>query len=341
MSATPPWPAALYRHWYAVARVADIGRQPLALTLLDLPIAIARDGRGGWLALEDRCPHRQVPLSAGCVRDGQLQCPYHGWRFGADGQLGALPGLDPAAPVPAIAIPAYPVRQHDGLLWLRPSADGEEHLPALATERDPRQNRFLWQATWRGNVVDVVENMLDALHTHYVHAGWLRRDSRRRPTAVDLRINGQQQVCVDYRGQPAQSGLVWRLFESRRSGERAHFHLPASTCLEYRYANGATVWVNLHFSPVDARNTRIVASFHVQGRWAPRWAVRLLLWPVLAHVGRQDAAILAAQQDNMDRFGGRPPMRSHGDVLRPLLEDWWYHGRAPSPARARQLTLWL
>ena len=67
----------------------------------------------------------------------------------------------------------------------------------------------------------------------------------------------------------------------------------------------------------------------------------LLLWPVLAHVGRQDAAILAAQQDNMDRFGGRPPMRSHGDVLRPLLEDWWYHGRAPSPSRARQLTLWL
>lgn len=338
---TPPWLPVHYRHWYAVAVAARIGRQPQPLTLLDRHLVIARDGAGGWLALEDRCPHRQVALSAGCVRAGALQCPYHGWRFDAGGRLCALPGHDPDSPLPAVRVPAFAVREHDGLLWLRPGDAGEAELPALARERDPRQRRFQWQAIWPGHVVDVMENVLDALHTHYVHAGWLRRDAARRPTEVDLQVGADQRVRVDYHGQQAQSGLVWRLFESSRSGECAHLQLPASTCLEYTYANGAAAWVSLHFSPVDARHTRVVASFHVHRRWAPRWAVRALLWPLLAHVGRQDEAILAAQQANMDRFPGHAPLRTHGDVLRPLLEDWWLHGRAPAPSRSRRLRLWL
>lgn len=336
----PDWPAALFAHWYAVARADQLRRKPLPLTLLGKPLVLARGSDGAAYALEDRCPHRQVALSAGCVRDGQLQCPYHGWRFDPAGQLSTLPGHDPAQPLPPIRVPSYPVQEHDGLLWLRPSTHGSGQLPALARELDPGQRRFVWQAQWRGHVLDVMENFLDALHTHYVHAGWLRRDSQRRPTEVELQVQGER-VRVDYRNHGQQSGLLYRLFESRRLGESAHFQLPGSSRLQYDYADGARACVSLHFSPVDARNTRILASFHVQGRWAPHWAVRALLWPLLAHVGRQDAAILAAQQDNMDRFAGRRPARMHADVLRPVLEDWWLHGRAPDPAHARALTLWL
>lgn len=337
---TPDWPSALLAHWYAVARADQLRRKPLPITLLDRHFVLARDADGTAYALEDRCPHRQVALSAGCLRDGQLQCPYHGWRFGADGLLRDLPGHDPAQPLPAIRVPGFPVQEHDGLLWLRPCADGSEQLPALARELAPGQRRFEWQAQWRGHVLDVMENFLDALHTHYVHAGWLRRHSQRRPCQVALAIDGER-VRVDYRTHGEQSGLVYRLFESRRLGESAHFQLPGSSRLQYDYRDGSQVCISLHFSPVDGRNTRILASLHVRGRWAPRWAVRALLWPLLAHVGRQDAAILAAQQDNMARFAGRRPARMHGDVLRPVLEDWWLHGRTPDPAHARQLTLWL
>ena len=340
MTHAPAWPSALYTHWYAVARADRLRGKPLPVTLLDRHFVLARGPDRDAYALEDRCPHRQVALSAGCLRQGQLQCPYHGWRFDPDGQLSALPGHDPAQPLPRIRVPSFPVREHDGLLWLRPSAQGREALPALASELDPGQRRFLWQAQWRGHVLEVMENFLDALHTHYVHAGWLRRDSQRRPQQVVLSIDGER-VRADYHGQGEQSGLVYRLFESRRLGESAHFQLPGSSRLQYDYADGARVCVSLHFSPVDARNTRILASFHVQGRWAPAWAVRAVLWPLLAHVGRQDAAILAAQQDNMDRFAGRRPARMPTDILRPVLEDWWLHGRTPDPAHARQLTLWL
>ena len=336
----PSWPAPLFQHWYAVARADRVGRRPLAVSLLDQHFVIAGDGQGGWFALEDRCPHRQLALSAGCLRDGQLQCRYHGWRFDRHGRLSELPGHDPQQALPAIRVPAFAVHEHDGLLWLRPGAHGTTQIPSLASELQPDQRRFLWQAQWRGHVLDVMENFLDALHTHYVHPGLVRRAAARRQTTVRVQVDGDR-VRADYLGHGAQSGLIYRLFESRRSGESAHFQLPGSSRLQYDYANGARACVSLHFSPIDARKTRILASFHVHRRWAPRWAVRALLWPLLAHVGRQDAAILAAQQDNMDRFCGRRPARMPGDVLRPLLEDWWLHGRAPDPAHARELTLWL
>ncbi|WP_237653814.1 Rieske 2Fe-2S domain-containing protein [Xanthomonas graminis] len=41
--------------------------------------------------MEDRCPHRHAPLSAGCASGDGLACPYHGWRFGRDGALRAIP----------------------------------------------------------------------------------------------------------------------------------------------------------------------------------------------------------------------------------------------------------
>lgn len=334
------WPEPLYQHWYAVARADRLGRRPLALTLLDRPIVLGADGHGGWFALEDRCPHRQVALSAGCLQHGQLQCPYHGWRFGSDGRLREIPGLAADAVLPAVAVPAYPVHEHDGLLWLRPSRHGSQALPELATSLQAADRRFLWQAQWRGHVLDVMENFLDALHTHYVHPGILRRAGRRRPVQVALHIDGDQ-ARAEYHGQAVQSGLVARLFEPRRSGECARFQLPGSTRLQYDYQDGSQVCVSLHFSPVDTRNTRILATLHVRGRRAPRWLVRALLWPLLAHVGRQDAAILAAQQDNMDRFAGRRPARVDSDVMRGVLEDWWLHGRSPDPAHARRLTLSL
>lgn len=44
------------------------------------PIAVFHaDGR--WHAIENRCPHRDVPLEAGTVRNGEVICPLHGARF--------------------------------------------------------------------------------------------------------------------------------------------------------------------------------------------------------------------------------------------------------------------
>src|SRR3954449_2187219 len=51
-------------YWYPVALARELGRKPLARTILGERIAIFRD-RGTLYALPNRCPHRGVPLSTG------------------------------------------------------------------------------------------------------------------------------------------------------------------------------------------------------------------------------------------------------------------------------------
>ena len=54
-------------HWYAAAWGSEIGEAPLGRRFLGEPVVLFRDGEGRIAALEDRCPHRLVPLSMGSV----------------------------------------------------------------------------------------------------------------------------------------------------------------------------------------------------------------------------------------------------------------------------------
>ncbi|RRN79553.1 aromatic ring-hydroxylating dioxygenase subunit alpha [Pseudoxanthomonas sp. SGD-10] len=333
------WHPDLYRHWYAVARTGEVGERPLAVTLLDTHIALARAG-DGWIALEDRCPHRHVPLSAGCVADGQLRCPYHGWSFDREGRLRHLPGLPAHAPLPGVKVRSFPVVECDGFLWLRPGTEGEPAPRELVRGTDPATRRFQWRTTWKAHVLDAMENFLDPMHTHFVHPGLVRVESRR--VAARARFQATSEgFTVDYRGTPKQSGLLYRLFESERTMERAWFAAPGSARLEYRYANGSRILFDLHFSPRDAGSTEVFVGLHVEGRRAPAWAIRLLAWPLLKKVNDQDVRMLELQAGNLARFGRRRGASTPIDVVRPALERFWSEGRLPAPGECFEVEMML
>ena len=79
----------------------------------DRVCVVARDG-GDHIALLDRCPHRDIALSRGVVKDGMLICPGHFWRF--DLRTGGRTDL------PERGATVYPTRVVDGWVeaWLPP-----------------------------------------------------------------------------------------------------------------------------------------------------------------------------------------------------------------------------
>jgi nitrite reductase/ring-hydroxylating ferredoxin subunit len=81
--------------WWPVALGSRIAGKPVAARLGDKALAHWRDTAGTVHAVEDRCPHRRVPLSMGWVtEEGWIQCPYHGWCFeGGTGQCVKIPNL--------------------------------------------------------------------------------------------------------------------------------------------------------------------------------------------------------------------------------------------------------
>ncbi|MDB6062936.1 MAG: putative Rieske (2Fe-2S) protein [Verrucomicrobiaceae bacterium] len=104
--------------WWAVALAAEVtAAKPKGVSVDNEPIVLFRDQSGAIRALEDRCPHRRMPLSLGRVReDGLLQCGYHGWSFdGVTGQCKAIPNLLVGEKVPSTygVFPYRAIEQND------------------------------------------------------------------------------------------------------------------------------------------------------------------------------------------------------------------------------------
>ena len=71
--------------WYVAAWASEITRAPLARMFLGEPVLLYRREDGTAVALEDRCCHRNVPLSLGRITGDAVRCGYHGMTFGPDG----------------------------------------------------------------------------------------------------------------------------------------------------------------------------------------------------------------------------------------------------------------
>ena len=68
--------------WYPVAVSGGMRKKKaLAATFAGERIALYRGDSGTVYALEDRCAHRQVPLSMGVVEGDVLRCRYHAWAY--------------------------------------------------------------------------------------------------------------------------------------------------------------------------------------------------------------------------------------------------------------------
>ncbi len=66
--------------WVEVGTLSDIPRQGARCVKNgEMTIAIFRTTQDDVFALEDKCPHKNGPLSQGIVHDGCVTCPLHNW----------------------------------------------------------------------------------------------------------------------------------------------------------------------------------------------------------------------------------------------------------------------
>src|SRR5713101_2944237 len=74
-----PMGTLLRRYWYPVAATAELDDNPVkAVKLLGESLVLFRDQKGRLGLLDERCPHRRVPLLYGIPEEEGLRCCYHG-----------------------------------------------------------------------------------------------------------------------------------------------------------------------------------------------------------------------------------------------------------------------
>src|SRR5262249_21129467 len=143
---------------------------PLAVTVLGEPLVLWRMANGVLTAARDRCPHRDAPLSLGQVGARGLQCPYHGWTFGASGGCVWIPSAPPARAVPPTArLTTVHASERYGLVWVSLEAPVAA-IPAMTYDEDVRFRRINTPVeVWRVSATRMADNFLDIAHVPWVH----------------------------------------------------------------------------------------------------------------------------------------------------------------------------
>ena len=71
---------AMFDGWVKIGNIGEVPRRGARCVKTgDVTIAIFRTADDRIFALEDRCPHKNGPLSQGIVHDGCVTCPLHNW----------------------------------------------------------------------------------------------------------------------------------------------------------------------------------------------------------------------------------------------------------------------
>jgi nitrite reductase (NADH) small subunit len=101
----------LTARWVAVGVIDDIPlRGARCVKNGAMTIAIFRTAANEIYALEDKCPHRNGPLSQGIVHDGCVTCPLHNWVISLE--TGRAQGADEGVTL------AFPVRVEGQQIYL-------------------------------------------------------------------------------------------------------------------------------------------------------------------------------------------------------------------------------
>jgi phenylpropionate dioxygenase-like ring-hydroxylating dioxygenase large terminal subunit len=312
--------------WYIVAESQDLqGDRVVAARLFDQWLALFRDERGRAVALEDRCLHRCAQLSKGVVKQGQLQCAYHGWVYNGEGRVIDIPSASRRQPQGDSAqrrARSFQLCESDGYVYAR-LADAPPAEP-LQPFRIPFYGAKGWAAIrlknlFRNNVTNCVENFVDIPHTAFVHPKIFRVRRNETLTATVRRKEGR--VQVDYSGERANLGIfAWFLNPKGQEIEHSDtFFMPNVTSVDYRFSDHRRFIITSQSIPVNEEETLVYTdlTYHY-GIW--NRLARPLIRRQAQTIIDQDIEILGNQLQTIKKFGRRFS-NTEADVIHIFIES--------------------
>ena len=164
----------LRRFWHPVALSSELADLPVAVRILGEDLVLFRDGERRIGLVHRRCPHRRASLEYGTCQARGIRCCYHGWHFDTDGTLLEAPGQTPQAQARLkrrVRLGAYPAFEYLGLVfaYLGPPEEMPE-FPVYDTFELPDMEMVPYRAPFRCNWLQVLDAILDPIHTSFLHS---------------------------------------------------------------------------------------------------------------------------------------------------------------------------
>ena len=238
--------------WYVAGWSSEFGESLQRVTILEQHLVMYRTSDGTVVALEDRCPHRQLPLSMGKRLGDDIQCGYHGMTFNCSGACVRVPGQDN---LPATAyVDAFSVVEKNNIVfvWMGDADKADEDQVFDMPEFSDRN----WHAHQgdalhlQANYLNVAENLVDPAHVSFVHPTTLgNAASENVPVHVDTK--GDVLVAWRWIRDSEPVGFFKKFGDFSGNVDRWHYyylHLPSIAVIDF---GSAAAELNL---PEEQRN---------------------------------------------------------------------------------------
>ncbi len=176
---------AFPRGWFAVAQSAEVGRKPINVRYFGQDMILYRGTSGRVVMLDAYCPHMGTHLGSGphsatttsdtFMEGDNIRCPFHAWRFGADGVCNHIPYHDGPIP-PAARVNSWTVEERYGIVFCWHDPEG------LAPDFEIAEFSEWGQPDWASwtelellcdlqHPIEIFDNMSDVTHLDHLHGG--------------------------------------------------------------------------------------------------------------------------------------------------------------------------
>lgn len=315
-------PIFLRNLWYFALHSRALKRRRLMhKMILGEPILFGRTREGDAFALRDICPHRGVPLSAGQILDGTVECPYHGWRFKPSGQCAHIPslvgeeGIDPSK----INVRKYHIVERNGLIWIYMPEEGQS--AAAPVEQAPELP--LWDHA-KPTLIEIqlfpcmidhaVVGLMDPAHGPFVHKSWWWR-SKSSIHAKAKKYAPSHLGFTMVTHKPSSNSFLYKVLGGDRTTEIS-FQLPGTRVERIKAGRHEVIGLTT-CTPLSESETEVTQTFF----WTMRWMAPLK--PIAQQFARafmsQDRGMVVLQGKGL-KFNPRLMLIQDADV--PAM---WYH----------------
>lgn len=220
--------------WQVAAYSTEVSRHLLKRRLVGEGVILYRLEAGEVVAMQDRCPHRHLPLSMGCLSGDIVQCGYHGLRFDATGACIHIPGQDVIPPKARVRV--YPVHEKYTFVWIwmgEPELADPSLIPDFHWMNDPEWAVAEGYHHVAADYRFLVDNLLDLSHETFVHPETIGNDAVADSPAL-VKVLGRKTVRVHrdmLACEPPPQFVALAGFTGRIDRWHTTFYTPPGFCI--------------------------------------------------------------------------------------------------------------
>jgi phenylpropionate dioxygenase-like ring-hydroxylating dioxygenase large terminal subunit len=306
----------IYNQWYPVLDSHELKKKkPLRVRRFDEDMVLWRDEDNAICCISDKCCHRGASLSCGRIKNGRLECPFHGFIFDKTGNVMLIPANGINKPVPeTMKVQAWKTFESHDFIWIW-WGNIEKATEEPFFFGDLENFSYSWFSDhWNVHYSRAIENQLDVVHLPFVHRTTIGKGNKtlvHGPVVIredDLLTFYVKNVPDDGKTMPLKQNEITE-----------YKNLPH---LSFRYPS---IWQNYisekirafaAFVPVDEENTIIYIRYYQNIIRIPflKWIFNFIGKISSIIILRQDKRVVVTQQPkksavNMDErliMGDKP-----------------------------------